>query len=514
MKFRRFRRAAAAILLPAFLLTGCWQDTADTNEALNPDPSAAVSSQEESGAPVLPSSLSLPYDAAETLDPITCPDGVQQTVAALLYEGLYELDTSLQPQGRLCTAASYDPAALTWTFTLRSGVAFTDGSPLTAADAAASLQRARSSPRYASRLECISSFTAGDGTVTAVLNRANTALPSLLDIPIVKSGTEDQPVPVGTGPYSLVSDESGVYLTANTAWWNGSVQPVRRIGLVNCTDQDSVRFQFTSHAVQLITSDLTGTDPISATGKFEFYDADTTVLQYLGFNLSRPLFADTALRQAMSLGVDRDTVVSACLSSHARAAQFPVSPVSGEYPDSLASDYSYSAFESAMTEAGYHAGATRSATLLVNSENSFKVSAAKYLASALSAFDLDITVESLPWEEYKAALAAGNYDLYYAEVKLTADGDLRPLIGTGGSLNYGGYSNATLDLLLNEYASADDRAAAMQAVCSYLAKQVPIIPICFKCTSVLAQEGVVDNLTPTAANPFYDIATCSIHLAG
>ena len=55
-------------------------------------------------------------------------------------------------------------------------------------------------------------------------------------------------------------------------------------------------------------------------------------------------------------------------------------------------------------------------------------------------------------------------------------------------------------------------AKGMSQLCSYLAKQAPILPICFKCTAVLSQSGVIGNLTPTAANPFYDIATCSFNL--
>ena len=80
--------------------------------------------------------------------------------------------------------------------------------------------------------------------------------------------------------------------------------------------------------------------------------------------------------------------------------------------------------------------------MLVNEENSFKVSIANYLAESLSVFDLKIEVETLPWDEYIAALSAGNFDLYYGEVKLTADWNLIRLLGTSGSLNYGRWSDA------------------------------------------------------------------------
>ena len=65
-------------------------------------------------------------------------------------------------------------------------------------------------------------------------------------------------------------------------------------------------------------------------------------------------------------------------------------------------------------------------TLLVNQENTFKASAGEHIAQALSDFDLQIQVEALPWEEYAAALAAGNFDLYYGEVRAPASGTFPP----------------------------------------------------------------------------------------
>ena len=495
-------------LLPVLLLTGCWQDDAGTDTGIIQSDSSETTSPDELK---LPASFSLPYDASQTLDPITCPDGIQQTVGSLLYEGLFELDGSFTPQPKLCSAYHYDAASLTYTFTLRSGIKFSDGSALTAADAAASLNRALTSDRYRARLAEIQSVAAGDGAVTIVLKENNTGLPALLDVPIVKSGTESDLVPVGTGPYVYVSDAGSPCLKINGSWWGGSNQPVDQIGLVDCKDEDAVLYHFTSYDIQLLTSDLTGTDPVSATGNIRFDDANSTTLQYIGFNMKNPLFSSAVLRRALSLGIDRSSVVSAVLSGHALPAQFPISPASSLYPASLAADYSYDAFGSAMATAGYTVGSSRPVTMIVNAENPFKVAAAKYIAAALSAFDLDIEVSALPWDEYTAALQNGNYDLYYGEVRLTADWNIAPLVQTGGSLNFGGFSDSTLDLLLSEYAAASDRTAAMEALCRGLQMQAPILPVCFKSTSVLSQKGVTEGLTPTAANPFYGL-NFKIHL--
>ena len=384
--------------------------------------------------------------------------------------------------------------------------------PLTAADAAATLRRAKSSQRYSARLAHVAAVSAGDGVVIVTLSRPDSSLPALLDIPIVKSGTEESLTPVGTGPYYFTTDEAGACLASHSGWWRVESRPAERIALSAARDREAILYQFSSHEVQLITADLIGTEPITATGNISYEDADTTVLQFLGFNTARAPFQDSAARRALGLGINRETLVSAVLSGHARAAQFPVSPVSPLYPAELESLYSYDDFAAAMEAAGLNTGRTRTVTLLVNQENTFKVSAAEHIAQALSDFDLQIQVEALPWEEYAAALAAGNFDLYYGEVRLPANWDLSALVGTGGSLNYGGWADPQTEQLLAACAAAEDRAAALSDLCAYLQQQAPILPLCFKSSSVLYQTGAVSGLTPTAAEPFYDLPSCQIHL--
>lgn len=492
----------------AFLLSGCWTEAPveSVNGLLGEEEA------EEEAEVILPAAFTLPYQPDQTLDPITCGDGMQQVVGSLLYEGLFRLDHQLEPQPFLCQSYSYDPATLTYHLTLRTDVTFSDGSPLTAADVSASLWRAKASQRYGSRLADVSAISAGDGTLSITLSSPDTGFPALLDIPIVKSGTETSLTPVGTGPYQVSSDEEGVCLTAHTGWWAGASLPVDRIGLSSARDRETVLYQFSSHDIQLITADLTGTDPITATGNISYQDADTTILQYVGINTRREPFQDATVRQALGLGINRPTLVSAVLSGHARAAQFPVSPVSALYPAELETLYAYDDFSAAVEAAGLTSGQTRTVTMLVNSENSFKVAAAESIAEALSDFDLQIQVQALPWEEYTAALAAGNFDLYYGEVKLTADWDLSALVGTGGSLNYGGWTDPETDQLLAAYAAAGDRAAALSALCGRLLEQAPILPVCFSTSSVLYQSGSITGLTPTMAEPFYDLGSCEIHL--
>ena len=508
---RRLLALLLVLALSLVTLTGCWEEPDPVDEDFIP-----TENEPEEPTPgvkaVLPAAFTLPYSSRQTLDPVTCTDGMQQVVGSLLYEGLFRLDRQLEPEAVLCGDYRYDPEALTYTFTLRGGLTFSDGSAVTGEDVAATLRRAMTSNRYRARLYQVTSVTADSASVTVKLSAANTGLPALLDIPIVKAGTETGLVPLGTGPYCFTSGEDGsASLTPNPGWTGGSL-PLDRIRLLDAPDRDTMLYQFSSHDIQLITADLTGTDPITATGNISYQDADTTILHYLGFNTQKAPFDQASLRTALAAGVDRSSVVSAFLSGHGVAAQSPVSPLSPPYPRALDTVYSYDAFSEAMARAGYASGEERTATLLVNEENAFKVSVARYLASTLSAFDLKIEVRVLPWEEYTAALAAGDFDLYYGEVKLTADWNLIRLVGTSGSLNYGGWSSVQTDLLLAHYASATDRTAALEALCAHLLQQAPIVPVCFKSTSVLVQTDVAEGLTPTMAEPFYDLSSCVFHL--
>ena len=83
------------------LLTGCWEDPPIDAMDL-----PIVEAEEEEETVSLPTAFSLPYAPDQTLDPVTCPDGIQLVVSSLLYEGLFRLDRQLEPQPGLCQSYS------------------------------------------------------------------------------------------------------------------------------------------------------------------------------------------------------------------------------------------------------------------------------------------------------------------------------------------------------------------------------------------------------------------------
>ena len=83
----------------------------------------------------------VPNADLQTLDPINTTAGVVSSHAHMIYDQLFGRDENQRPQPQMVAAWSVLDDALTWRFTLREGLLFHDGAPVTAEDVAASLRR-------------------------------------------------------------------------------------------------------------------------------------------------------------------------------------------------------------------------------------------------------------------------------------------------------------------------------------------------------------------------------------
>ncbi len=487
------------------LLTACGPrgNSTSSSSSLPPDGhSSEVSSAPE--VSVVP--LTLAAYPAVSFHPVLSMNKANLTLAPLIYEGLFTVDSQFQAVPLLCDGYTVSEDRLTWTFTLRSGVTFSDGTPLTGETAAQALQTALDpASRYAGRLSCVQSIQSGDGQVIFTLNQPNSSLPLLLDIPLAL-GTG--PRPVGTGPYLLTDSGGSLSLTARSDWWqSASSLPVQEIRLASLTKSDELVSAFNSGEVSLIDVDLTGNSELGSSGSYQVWDYPSTDLLYLGFNASQGLCRDPEVRRAVARAIDRSILADTIFARHAAASAIPVHPVSPLYNEELAKRLSYDpSILASLKLKG------RSLTLLVNIENTAKSSAANEIARQLQEAGLRVTVERLPWEEYTSALAARDFDLYLGEVYLTPDFDLSALITPGGALNYGGWEDNIIPGLLSAFRTAegDLQQSAAASLYRYLCQQVPIAPICFKNGSVLTQYGRLDQLNPTQYNVFYDLSQWTV----
>lgn len=497
------KRLAAWILALTLGLTcaGCGEEVEETTPTPQPTPELL---EEEFALPRTQSSL----------HPILGSDQTNLTLAPLIWEGLFALDQSFTPQPLLCQSYGVSEDGLTWTFTLRSGVTFSDGTPLTAEDVSKSLLLAQgANSRFAGRLSQVQSINAQDeSTLVITLTSPNGGLPALLDIPIVR-GEGD--VPLGTGPYRLEGQGEEAGLVARDDWWRQLPLPLERIPLRTVGGADELIHAFDTKEVGLVTTDLTGTNSLGYSSGYEVWDFPSTTMLYVGFQTRSGPCQEAAVRRALLRGLDRATVANTLYARHAQAAALPISPSSPLYDQDLAQqlDYSPQAMEELLLQAGYtkeegvfvKGGSPLSLTLLVNVDSAFKSNTARYLAETLTQLGVTVEVQALPWADYLSALEEGAFDLYLGETQLMADFDLNFLVGQGGSMNYGGYVDGSIQGLLSAFRGAQEGARPQAALnlCQALCQSAPIAPLCFKMGTVLTQWGQVTGLTPTRQDAFY-----------
>ena len=183
----------------------------------------------------------------DTFDPARVGTSSDFVRAFLVFSGLTELDSKLDPQPALAESWSHDKGTL-WTFKLRSGVRFHDGKPLTSADVVYSLSRhkvaavASRAKALADQMEEIKAT--GPLEVQIKLVSPNLELPVLLgswSFLIVQDGATDFAKPVGTGPFRVQDVTPGVRATfvRNDGFWRSGQPYLDRIDLIPLTDENA-----------------------------------------------------------------------------------------------------------------------------------------------------------------------------------------------------------------------------------------------------------------------------------
>lgn len=246
-------------------------------------------------------------------------------VSGFVYQRLQVMETLVDADAEgalragLATAWSATGDGLAWTFTLRPGVVFHDGTPMDANAATAALTRAWKQPGVLSKAP-ITGISAGDGAVIVTLERPFAALPATLAhaTTVIASPTsrDADGVPVsaiGTGPFRIETESlpQSVTLVRNDAYWGDAPS------LENVTYTASSRAETRALMAESGDADLVFTLDPSGYSRLGLVDAVETVavpiprVVTLKVNSGHPFLADPRARQALSLAVDRDGIAAA-----------------------------------------------------------------------------------------------------------------------------------------------------------------------------------------------------------
>lgn len=403
-------------------------------------------------------------------------------------EGLTGFDQNLRIRGVL--AQSWEnPDALTWRFHLRQGVRFQNGHPLTAADVVYSLDRVAHSQASGMRsylVEVSRVRALSIDTVEIVTRRPYPILLNKLAFALIvpKGWPHGDEPPIGTGPYRLAGKGpgGGFDLVANDLYWRGR-PPIRRVEVNHVPDESSRVRALETGVVDFIDQVAPASiRPLEHAG-LHVFTAPGRLVMYIELNVTRPPFSDLRVRQAVNLAIDRHKLVRTVLHGMGRPANQMVDRgVFGYAPDLRGLEPDLPKARKLLAAAGYPHGF--SVTL-----NSNFPAVAKAVKEQLARVGVEVTVKRSSGPQTFRALRKLEVTMYLAGVFApTADAsDLfdakihtrDPASGYGGG-NYSGYSNPTLDQLIERTATTEGmepRRAALEQSMRVIMRDLPMIPL-------------------------------------
>jgi len=260
----------------------------------------------------------------DTLDPHTTSGTLTFQTIRSFYDTLVEPDRSGQLVPALAETWDISDDGLVWTFTLREGVTFHNGAPLTSADVKATFERlvdpAIASPK-APEFAAIEAIETPDAS-TVVFRLSEPSVPMLasmasgwgaiLPASLIDSGHDFASEPVGTGPFIFVEwvRDSRIVMEKYDEYWMEGHPRVDGV-VINIIPEDAVQVQGLLggelHAIDSVNSqDL----PMLESNPEVYVRKDLSALvMVLAMNTARAPLGTLAFRQAVNYAIDKQAVM-------------------------------------------------------------------------------------------------------------------------------------------------------------------------------------------------------------
>lgn len=407
-------------------------------------------------------------------------------VVSLFYTGLVRLESADEPAPALAESFEISEDGLRYSFTLREGLTFSNGRPLTTADVVYTWERWNSpevpSPTayFFDSLTGVADFRAGTAdTISGIEVVDDRTVVFNFDYPvwtmiqrfalppsgiIASEGVEAAGdnfgrAPLGAGPFVLDSWESGVairgsrnpnYYLAGQPYVDGfeltvGVEPSVGILRAEAGEADlSIDFVPNSDYPRIATDPVLA-EQLLATSAFPNID-------YVVYNVRQAPFDSLEVREALSIAIDRERL-NQILNGRAAPANGPVPPgVPGDNTEEAPIAYDPEAALELLATAGYAEGFT---TDIFTTTDPTNLAISQAIAADWAAVGVNATITSVDNAQFLDVLinqpdsvqvTVTNWYLDYSDPSNIYE----PLLGCNGSYNWGGYCNEELDALFAE----------------------------------------------------------------
>ncbi len=412
-----------------------------------------------------------------------------------IYNGLTRVKPDLSIEGALAESWDVSEDGLTYTFHLRPGVLFHDGTPLKASDVKFTFDRwvdPETASTSAAELAAVANIeTPDDATVVMTLNAPDASLLATLaggsaviySQAFVEANNNDvSQVAMGTGPFKFVEyvPNTRVVLEKNPDYWEEGLPYLDGIEMTIASDDTARTAAVVTGTVDFIEyAPLRDIDSLQQDPNIVLAGDSNTNIRFIGLNLRHEPFDNLQVRQAIALVVDRDAMLGPTVFGHGTPTEVLFPPDFWAALQQEVRPPDVDAAKALMAEAGFADGFTT--TITSWSQYSFLSNAAVVLQEQLRQIGIEAELNLVENATMVEQVYTGKtYDI--AVTGESAYVDPNTLIfqnfHTGESGNFVDYSNPEVDALIEQgIASTDqaERAGIYQQIQQTLLEDLPWI---------------------------------------
>ena len=466
MKKKQLLSGVMALLLSASLCACGGSKTAEgTSEAAGESSEAETSNTLSEGTPVPGGSVvyGMTQDLA-SLDPHVDTDAGTRDVVFNLYEGLVKPTSD----GGFIPAVASDyiisDDAKTYTFTLRDGITFHDGTPVTIEDVKYSIDRYAEiqgeSSAFSSLVDSVE--VQDDKTLVVNLKESYSEFLPMMTIAIIPQSNEDPAGnPIGTGPFKYVSYTPGqnMELEKYDGYWQEGVPSLDSVEFKFIADVDTAFVELQAGTIDILKY-LTSAQAETLGDDYNIVQGSMNLVHAMYLNSAYEPLSKTEVRQALCYAVDRDAINNFIFGGKSHIIGSHMIPAMSKYYEPEAETvYSYDPEKAKelLADAGYADGFDLEIT--VPSSYSQHVDSAQIIADELSQVGVNVTLNQVEWSTWlQDVYKGGNFQA----TVIGFDGTLAPSdwlkkYVTDDAKNFMHYSNTEYDDVFNTaYTTVDD----------------------------------------------------------
>jgi peptide/nickel transport system substrate-binding protein len=376
--------------------------------------------------------------------PVLSSDSASSDINRLVYNGLVRYDKNLQLEGELAESWEISEDQLTITFHLRKNVTWHDGAPFTSADVFFTYQMYINPDvptSYAEDFLQVASAEAPDPYTFRVtykkpyapaLESWGTAIhpKHLLENEVNSKSITKSPLarsPIGTGPYKFFKWDAGekVELLANPDYFEG--QPyIHRVVYRVIPDTSTQFLELQSGGLDFMgltpIQYKTQTDTPAFVRNFNKYRYLSFSYTYLGYNLTKPLFQDQRVRQAITYAINKQELIDGVLLGLGQAATGPYKPDTWVYNSKVKRyDFDPGKSRALLAEVGWtdsdgdgildRGGEKLAFTIVTNQGNDLRSKTAEIIQRRLKEVGIVVEIRVVEWATFlKEFIFTGNFD--------------------------------------------------------------------------------------------------------